>query len=378
MKNLKIYSNKEVFNKTKFKLAKECLIGLVVLSMLSGCTNGFDYGTYDEVICQPNEHKIAKINRNISLLFGKNGKTGLTAPDGYYIVDYDYDKTSGFEYEDFVYANNVPVLIKNPNNFGTPTEEIIKRVDNIYQPGEHVIVNIKRNYNLLIGKDGSKQIVAPDGYKVLDYDYDKNLDFEFETYMYVNEVAVKVDNVNNYGTPIEKIVANTSTRYEIGEHVVVDINRDLNLWIGKDEIKQIVAPIGYKIVDYDYDKNVYFEFETIIYENIVPVEAKDANKFGTALVLIPEFSNSNNFDIGQHILVEINRNFNALLGKNGKERLIDPNGYTTIDYDYDKNEYFEFVTRVYSNIEPVTTDSLNEFGAPTSDIKVYQKTIGKY
>lgn len=377
MKNLKIYTDKKIFKNSRFKLAKMCAIGTIAVSLLSSCSSNVDNTVYNEVILEPNEHKIVQVVRNMNLWIGKNEKIGIIAPSGYYIVDYDYDKTEDFEYQDFVYANKASVTIKNPNEFGIPVEKVDERTNNVYQPGEHVVADIQRNINLWVGKNETKHIVPPEGYKVLDYDYDKNEDFEFETYMYVNEVPVKVNDVNNYGTPIEKITTNKSTIYQIGKHVIVDIKRNINLWIGKDEIKQITAPKGYKIVDYDYDKTDNFEFETIVYENIVPVEVKNKDQLGTPLGEVAEVQNTNSFDAGQHILVEIDRSLNMWLGKNGKERLIDPKGYETIDYDYDKNEDFEFVTRVYSNTIPVITNSVNDFGVPNSDNKVYKKTLVK-
>ena len=40
--------------------------------------------------------------------------------------------------------------------------------------------------------------MAPDGYDVIDYDYDKNKYYEFETYVYVNNSDVCVDDVNDF------------------------------------------------------------------------------------------------------------------------------------------------------------------------------------
>jgi hypothetical protein len=373
MKNIKLYSFKKFFSNSKGKLIKTLMATTMTVSLLAGCSNNIDPKISEEVICQPGEHKIVQIDRNLYLFLGKNEKMGLTAPNGYYIVDYDYDITDSFEFQDFVYANRVPVTITNPNEYGIPVDPIEERKDNIYQPGEHVIADVQRSMNLWMGKNEMKELVPPVGYKVLDYDYDKTDSFEFQTYLYVNEVPVKVDNINNYGTPVEKVETEELERYEVGQHVVVDIRRNMNLWIGKDELKQITAPAGYKIVDYDYDKTDSFEFETIVYENIVPVDVQNKNELGTPLVEVLESSDSTYFDVGQHILVEIDRSLNMWIGKNGKERIIDPDGYETIDYDYDKNEDFEFVTRVYSNIVPVTVDSVNNFGTP-SDVKVYQKT----
>ncbi len=39
----------------------------------------------------------------------------------------------------------------------------------------------------------------PLGYEVLDYDYDKNDDFEFETFVYVNTEAVIVSDPDDFG-----------------------------------------------------------------------------------------------------------------------------------------------------------------------------------
>ena len=46
------------------------------------------------------------------------------------------------------------------------------------------------------------------------------------------------------------------------------LNRNLNLLIGKVELKEAPEKNDYYLIDYDYDNNEYFEFETCVYKKI--------------------------------------------------------------------------------------------------------------
>ncbi len=355
---------------TKKKLKKRLIALSLAAQMfvLSGCGKSVDNSEYNhsEQEIAAGEHLILKVDRSYDMFLGKEGKYGLTAPEGYRVLDYDYDYSSstGFQFDDYVFINDEPVIVKNPNNVGIPvnsTKELSEK--KIYKPGEHVIVDINRTLSIWFGKnDTTMALSAPVGYEVIDYDYDKTDSLSFENITYANTVDVEVTDINDFGKPVEK--EETKSYYDIGEHKIVAINRSFNPFWGKDEMKSLTAPKGYRIVDYDYDKNESHEFETITYENIVPVIAKDPKEFGTILEGY-ELEDSN---IGNHVLVDINRNMSIAFGFEGTERLIAKEGYEVLDYDYDKNEDFEFETTVYANDEEVEVIDPNNFG------KVLKKT----
>lgn len=319
----------------------------------------------NEKVYSVGEHMLLGVDR-VSSLVGKSGRYGLTAPDGYVVIDYDYDKTDYFEFNDYVYKNKQEVIVDDFNDFGVPSSNYVIDDDGIYEPGSHVIVDIERKINLSFGKNDEKiTLTAPEGYDVLDYDYDKTDTFEFENITYVNKDSVYVDNVNDFGTVVGNDVVNnkTSNYFEIGEHKIVEINRNCNPLLGKNEMKQLIAPDGYRIIDYDYDKTDYFEFETITYENIVPVIVDKENDFGIPDNFNLELINENGeYDVGQHVLVKIDRSFDCWIGYNDTRELTSPDGYDLLDYDYDKNDRFEFETYVYVNNEKVSVTDSNDFG----------------
>lgn len=352
----------------------------VQLFTLSGCGKSVNNSNsrFGETTKEPGEHTILKVDRNIDWILGSNGKFGIIAPKGYVVLDYDYDYSGDFEFHDYVFVNKEQVKILNPNNIGTPINSKSKEMSGVgtYPPGEHNIVDIDRSINLLFGKNNEIiDLVAPNGYSVIDYDYDKIGELEFENITYTNNVDVRVNDFNEFGTPIEKIIKTTNKGYyDIGEHKLVTINRNLNLFWGKNEIKSLTAPMGYKIVDYDYDKTSDFEFETITYENIVPVTKKQ-NDFGIPVEKTSLNNNYNNeYDVGEHVLVQIKRNFEMGFGFEGTECLDAPDGYELLDYDYDYNEDFEFQTYVYVNNKKVLAEDKNNFGKVLEKEKTLELT----
>ena len=337
---------------------------------LAGCGNQNSDEGYTPTEYAVGEHHLIDVGCSFNMLPGKNGMYGLTAPDGYVVTDYDYDKTDYFQYDDYVYENVVPVTVKNPNNIGTPLEDT-KEHDNTYEAGEHVLVDIDRSFNFSIGKDAQVfHLSAPTGYSILDYDYDKTDAFEFENITFVNNQEVKVDDVNQFGKPVESVdEKDTSNTYDVGEDMMVVIHRGFNPLFGKDEMKEVESIPGYKVIDYDYDKTDFFEFETIVYQNIVPVIVSDDREIGEPLEEVKESAYSDGcYETGEHVLVDINRNVNVLTGDDGTKEIISSEGYSVLDYDYDKNDSFEFETFVYVNNQPVEVQNSNDFG------KVYQKT----
>ena len=105
-----------------------------------------------------------------------------------------------------VYKNIVPVVVENENEIGVPVSPVEEDThsDGIYDEGEHVLVDIDRNLNFLTGYSGTKEVTSPDGYEVLDYDYDKNDDFEFDTIVYSNDERVSVSDSNDFGKVLKK------------------------------------------------------------------------------------------------------------------------------------------------------------------------------
>lgn len=161
--------------------------------------------------------------------------------------------------------------------------------------------------------------------------------------------------------------------YEPGEHILLEVDRNYNPFWGKNKKFSLESPKGYKIIDYDYDKTENFEFETILYENVVPV-TKSENDFGTPIEEIENNnSNSNVYDIGEHVLVKIVRDLNLFIGYNGKAELEGIDGYELLDYDYDKNENFEFQTYVYVNNKKIKADDINTFGNVIEEEKILRK-----
>ena len=326
---------------------------------------------------EPGEHILLEVDRNYNPFWGKNKKFSLESPKGYKIIDYDYDKTENFEYNDYVYVNKDKVFAKDSNDFGTVINDNSNSNESdkdIYGIGEHIIVNVDRSFNPFWGKNDVKtDLKAPAGYNIIDYDYDKTENFEFETITYANNDDVKVETKEDFGTPLNNIKKDDKDYYDIGEHKIVTVNRNINLLFGKNETKSITAPLGYKVIDYDYDKTENFEFETILYENVVPV-TKSENDFGTPIEEIENNnSNSNVYDIGEHVLVKIVRDLNLFIGYNGKAELEGIDGYELLDYDYDKNENFEFQTYVYVNNKKIKADDINTFGNVIEEEKILRK-----
>lgn len=356
----KIYKEKTFFQNHKIKLMKVALAGTIIVSMIPGCTNNYEETTYNV-----GTHQIVEIKRDLDF-FGREGKVGLTAPEGYRIKDYDYDfyQEQSLSFQDFLYENTVPVTVTNPDDLGKPVENIETKEAEIKEPYQHIIADTKRDLNIWIGKEETKALNAPDGYEVMDYDYDKTEHLEFETITYINKDKVKVTNNDEFGTPLNPKQENTSNIKLPGEHIVVQINRGFNPLLGKEETKALIPPTGYKVIDYDYDKNDTFEFETIVYENTVPVEVQNENDLGTPLEQITKTENQTEFMPGEHILVQIERNIDLLFGDEGIKRIECPEGYEVIDYDYDKTNSFDFDTIIYVNKEKVKTEDINKFGTP--------------
>ena len=293
--------------------------------------------TSGEIHYNIGEHKLIEVDFGIDWPIGKNGLYGLEAPKGYRVVDFDYDfLEDSTSYSDYFYENTSEVTTNNSNSFGLPVNDIEDK-DNLYEAGDHSIVSIDRGINLLGSFGFTKDLEAPEGYEIVDYDYDVTNGFDFENITYQNKELVEVNVFDNFGTPIDSTEKDDKDYYDIGEHTIVTLNRSINPFFGKDESKTIEAPEGYEIIDYDYDKLPSTEYETILYRNNVPV-TKVINDFGTPLEEVREKDEA---------LVEIDRDLNMLFGKVTLKEADKKDGYYLIDYDYDKNPYFEFETHVY-------------------------------
>ena len=146
----------------KFKsLALAGLLSLCIIPV-NGCSSKNSNEGYEPTEYAEGEHQIVSVEKRFDPFFGKNGTYGLEAPEGYKITDYDYDKTDYFGFDDYTYKNVVPVEVLNPNNIGTPLEET-EEVGDVYESGEHVIVDIKRGFNPFFGKgDQVFHLTAPE------------------------------------------------------------------------------------------------------------------------------------------------------------------------------------------------------------------------
>lgn len=317
------------------------------------------------------EHMLLEIKRSKAFM-GKSGRYSFTAPKGYRIIDYDYDFSIGgeddpnYHYDDFVYVNTEPVFAVSSNSFGEPTDDTIatNNDDNVVEPYQHVLVNIDKSLTFLGKFNETFTLESPVGYTILDYDYDKTGNFNYENITYTNVVPVKIENKKDFGTPTEVIAdkIHDDGYYDIGEHLIVEIKNDVNFWLGKDGLQQIEAPVGYRVVDYDYDKSSFLEFETITYCNEVPVVA-EKDKFGEPIEEVEVNTHEDGiYEAGEHVLVRIDRNLDLLSGDNGTRQLTAPEGYDLLDYDYDKNSAFEFETYVYVNNTKVSVNDENQFG----------------
>ncbi len=319
-------------------------LSILPLSVM-GCSSDENNITTGSIIYEPGEHHLTQVKRDYNLFLGKNGTYSLDAPAGYKVLDYDYDfdLDNKFEYNDYIYENTEKINTNDRNKFGTPIEgTIVENNNNVYKAGEHNLISINRNFSLLGKFNELKTLESIEGYEIVDYDYDVTSNFEFENITYTNKVDVQIENKNEFGIPIKEENKENKDYYDIGEHTIVQIIRELNPFWGKNETKIINAPLGYEVIDYDYDKLDYTEYETIMYRNIVKVEKKE-NDFGTPL---EECRND-------EVYIIINRNLNLFIGLNKLKEVPKKAGYEIIDYDYDKNDSFEFETYVYKKIDKV-------------------------
>lgn len=347
-------------------------VGTISLASCKNSTKKDVESSNQEIVYDVGKHQVIDVQRSFQMLVGKEGRYGLIAPDGYKIIDYDYDSNTEdwMEFDDYVYSNTVPVKTKDKDEIGTPVDDISYTDSNVYKAGTHVIADIKRSFNPFVGKEEKICLTAPTGYDIMDYDYDKGEDFEYETITYINNCDVTVDDINNFGTPTDLEKKEQKGYYDVGEHKIVVIDRNFNPLLGKEKMMRVSAPLGYKVIDYDYDKTPYFDFQTITYENTTPV-TYNVNDFGKPIdENYTEKNTDGEYDTGKHVLVKINRNIDwSLFGFNGTKEVEKVEIYDVLDYDYEKSDDFEFETYVYVNNVPVKTNDENEFGSAITKVK---------
>ncbi|MBO5096366.1 MAG: hypothetical protein J6B98_05780 [Bacilli bacterium] len=345
-------------------------MSLITPMIMHGCSKKDSETQTDQLpnqtyIYNEGEHLLASVDKTENWILGKDGKYGLLAPDGYKIKDYDYDYYCLHDFDSFVFENDVKIMTSNPNNIGNPLEAEEKN-SNIYMPGEHVIADVKKDIDYPWGIDGTLTLTAPDGYEILDYDYDKGEIMYWLTTTYVNSSDVVVNDINDYGVPIDKIYKNEKDYYDIGEHKIVKIIRGYDGFLGKTGFRKVDIPSGYKVVDYDYDYNNdddnIYEFETIVFTNTVPV-TKNGNDFGIPLENILTSTTSNVYEPGDHIVVYIER-LPEFIPFTGTKLMTCPDGYDLLDYDYDKTFGLSFNVYVYVNNTRVEAQNPIEFGVP--------------
>lgn len=369
---MKVRVNKEKMKEVGKTIAAFSLVGGIIIagacsanrSKLPEMPQGESEANYEA-----GSHMVLKIDRSF-VPVSESKQIGLVAPEGYRIIDYDYDRWQLFEFNDLVYINDEEVYVTDPDSLGNPTTPAVSSEE--VQPRDHVIVTIDKKFGLIGQEDITFAIDTHLGYKVLDYDYDKTVVSEFENITYANRVPVTYSDVNEFGNSVSEIEVNTHEDgvYGVGEHVIVSIVKEANPWWGKDEMKQIVAPKGYRIVDYDYDKTEFSEYETITYENVVPVVARNKDSFGVPLEETLDVVEDNlEYESYTHVLVRIDRNMHIGIGDDGTRQLVAPDGYELLDYDYDINDDFEFETYVYINNKKVYLEDTNGFGTVIEEDK---------
>lgn len=233
------------------------------------------------------KHVIVDISRASSLCGKDSVSFALDAPVGYDVIDYDYDNTRISEYETITYRNNVEVTCEDRDDFGNPVGEVIvnEHSDGCYDVGEHRIVTIKKEVNPWYENEEMKQVIAPKGYRIIDYDYDKSNFSGHETIVYENVVPVYCVYKSQFGTPINPVNDNLDciSEYEPFTHVLVKIVRNQNKKSLYSGTREFVAPDGYELLDYDYDINEDFEFETYVYINNKKIYLDDTTNFGSVL-----------------------------------------------------------------------------------------------
>ena len=107
-------------------------------------------------------------------------------------------------------------------------------------------------------------IVKEDGVEYASFDAMKDaFDPDF-SYKYVDEEEDE-DRTQSQG---KKSAKKEKSEVKEKDEVLVEINRELDLLYGKVVLKEAPKKDGYYLIDYDYDKNESFEFETYVYKKI--------------------------------------------------------------------------------------------------------------
>ena len=155
----------------------------------------------------PGEHKIVSMNRSLNF-YGTSGTKNIPVPSGYRLAKYDYDKIEGFIFEAILYENVVPVT-KEENEFGEPLEKIDENdhKDNIYEIGEHVIIKIDREINIvspMFFSGTTFEAPSVPGYELIDYGHDRSDFLEFQVFVYVNNKRVVTSDIDSFGEVLEK------------------------------------------------------------------------------------------------------------------------------------------------------------------------------
>ena len=77
----------------------------------------------------------------------------------------------------------------------------------------------------------------------------------------LNKLKISFEKVeNDFGNPLEEVKGK--------DEALVVIDRDINLLYGKVRLEEANKKDGYYLIDFDYDKNESFEFNTYVYKKI--------------------------------------------------------------------------------------------------------------
>lgn len=226
-----------------------------------------------------------------------------------------------------------------------------------YQVGEHNLIETNKNITSLKPKSFKKDLNSPPGYKVVDYDYEKNIAYYIENILYKNTKIIDTESINEFGTPKTQNQNDKNNIYAPHKHQIVEYNVKFELHTKKHQLKVLTAPEGYEITKYNYEKNNEIVSEIILYENTVPVEKDKENDFGKPLVEITK--NNDYIEVKDQKLAVININKN-LIFKNRKKKLTTPPNYKIIDYDYNRTFDEEVETILYENSQRINKNILEQ------------------
>lgn len=216
---------------------------------------------------------------------------------------------------------------------------------------EHHVLTTTTSFTPDFFKSFQKDLVAPEGYEIIDYSFYRSLFHSVENILYQNSVDVILNKLD--WLPDVSLEKFQSRVYQPYEDVIVKCNVSFSVSSPKDQIKFLTAPEGYQVFKYNYDHDGEFIYEVLLYKNVEPVYKREKDSFGEALT-VPSKDNDI-LDIGEQRVAIINVSKDWFFKEKDKE-LECPVNYRIIDYDYNKNANIRIETVVYENTVPIVKD----------------------